>query len=93
VKNKGEYMKKVDVDNRIKYLTEEIQTLKQVRKTIIEDDKSLYGDISRIVERHLHADNPANSATRSTIFDPIMKDVKALLDKQKTRQRKIKEVA
>ena len=86
-------MKKADVDNRIKYLSEEIKTLKQIRKTIVEDDKSLYGDISRIVKRYLHADNPANSATRSTIFDPIMKDIKVLLDKQKTRQQKNKEVA
>jgi hypothetical protein len=86
-------MKKADVDNRIKHLSEEIKILKQTRKTIVEDDKSLYGDISRIVERHLHADNPVNLATRSTIFDPIMKDIKVLLDKQKTRQHKNKEVA
>ena len=86
-------MKKADVDNRIKHLSEEIKTLKQIRKTIVEDDKYLYGDISRIIERHLHADNPANSATRSTLFNPIMKDIKVLLDKQKTRQQKNKEVA
>lgn len=88
-------MKKVDVDNRIKHLAEEIKTLKQIRKTIVEDDKSLYGDISRIVERHLHVDNPRNvePVTRSTIFEPIMEDIKALLSKQKRRQRKNKEVA
>jgi hypothetical protein len=86
-------MKKADVDNRIKHLSEEIKKLKQVRKTIVEDDKSLYGDISRILERYLHTYNPANYATRSTIFDPIMKDIKVLLDKQKSHQQKNKKVS
>jgi len=85
-------MKVVDVQKRIKALQNEIKQLRETKKTLKEDDISLYGDISRVIARRLHADNPYNIATRTAIFDPIMRDIKPLIDKA-MHQQKTKEVA
>ena len=85
-------MKVAAVQKRIKYLQSEIKQLQQAKKTLKEDDASLYGDISRVIERHLRAGDPYNIATRTALFDPIMKDIKPLIDKA-MRQRKTNEVA
>ncbi len=68
-------MKKTEIDKRIKVLQEEIRMLKEA-KYVDDDISTLYGEISSIIEKHLHANDPRNIATRTTIFKPIMNEIR-----------------
>lgn len=53
-------------------------TLIETKELTRTDTEVLYTKIYRIAERHLHADNPNNEATRKITFFPMMKDIENL---------------